>query len=315
MPKPTGVLQAARRARGVFSYYDGNLTSMARHYGFGVLRRFSPLAMAEGGGFRYLVRTDDVLGLAVWVSRHYEQDVMELALHLAEARLGSAGRLSGRTFLDVGANLGTSSVPALKAFGAARGLAFEPVAANYELLRCNLVLNGLDHLVETFQVAVSDHDGTEMLELAADNSGDHRVRRRPSQGEDRFGEGARSTIEVPAARLDHFLEAGLLDPSQVGLVWVDVQGHEGQVLAGARSLMGRPEPLPFVVEFWPYGLRRCDGLELFCALVDEHFDSVLDVRASQRAGAPVELPARRLPELVERYDDVSFTDLVLVRDP
>ncbi|MGH9122778.1 MAG: hypothetical protein ACRDYC_12695, partial [Acidimicrobiales bacterium] len=115
------------------------------------------------------------------------------------------------------------------------------------------------------------------------------------------------------ARLDHFVETGQLDLARLGVVWVDVQGAEGQVLAGARSLMTREEPLPFIVEFWPYGLRRCGGLEVFCDLVAEHFTTLVDVRASAEAGHRVERPAADVSALVDRYEGITFTDLVLLR--
>ncbi|MGH9121170.1 MAG: FkbM family methyltransferase, partial [Acidimicrobiales bacterium] len=157
LPNPWGIVTAGRRVPAAFRYYERDPVLLARHTAFWLLRQVTPVAMVEGDGMRYLVRTDDVLGLRLWVSRHFEQDLMASALEFA-------GGVEGRTFVDVGANLGTSTIPALKVFGADRVVAFEPMPSNCELLRCNLVLNGVEDRVDVHQVAVSDHDGTELME-------------------------------------------------------------------------------------------------------------------------------------------------------
>ncbi|MCZ7538223.1 MAG: FkbM family methyltransferase [Acidimicrobiia bacterium] len=58
---------------------------------------------------------------------------------------------------------------------------------------------------------------------------------------------------VPSVTLD-----GLYLP-HVGLLWVDAEGSEGQVFAGARDLL-RSRP-PIVMEFKPESLRAHGGLE------------------------------------------------------
>src|SRR3712207_8527825 len=41
-------------------------------------------------------------------------------------------------------------------------------------------------------------------------------------------------IDVETVTLDGLVERGAIDAARTALVWVDVQGHEGRVLAGAR---------------------------------------------------------------------------------
>jgi hypothetical protein len=45
-----------------------------------------------------------------------------------------------------------------------------------------------------------------------------------------------------------------LDPQEVSLVWLDIQGHEGCFLEGAREFLERGTPI--VTELWPYALAR-----------------------------------------------------------
>ena len=42
---------------------------------------------------------------------------------------------------------------------------------------------------------------------------------------------------------------------------MDAQGAEGHILTGAKSLIDAT--VPIITEFWPYGLKRADGLQKF----------------------------------------------------
>ncbi len=272
------------------------------------------MIVVERGDGRYLVTTTDHVSRHIFVFGDYERDLMATTMNLIDDLPGMHGFLEARTFLDVGANLGTSTIPAISNYGAARAAAFEPAPANYAILRCNLILNGLDDVVDTYPVAISDHDGEELLELSGESTGDHRVRSLGSSSQAGcFGEDARDTIPVATLRLDSLVEDGRIDPAAVGLLWVDVQGHEAQVLAGASSILRHERPIPAVIEFWPYGLRRSNGLDRLCQLVAENYRLVIDVRASERSGSAVSLPASDLIQLADVYDGISFTDLVLTR--
>ena len=78
-----------------------------------------------------------------------------------------------------------------------------------------------------------------------------------------FAENQRRLISVIADTGDEFFEENDLALSSETLIWVDTQGHEGHVLTGLGELLGRVER-PFVVcEFWPYGLERAGGKEMF----------------------------------------------------
>jgi FkbM family methyltransferase len=251
-----------------------------------------------------LFRTaDQWIGPSVW--QHSSWDEAELAWALSH--LGDPQKLG--TVLDIGANIGTSTISFVMRHAARRVIAFEPEDLNFRLLRCNLILNGLEDYVDPRELAVSDTDGELELSLAPVNFGDHRVTsRRPASTEDRDG-----LTPVRGERLDSALTDEEI--ADVSLVWVDTQGHEAAVLAGATKLLCRP--IPWVIEYWPLRLREADGLECLHDLVAENFSEVVDVRASLRAGQPVSLPAGRLPELAadlpgSESDLEHFTDLILV---
>lgn len=284
----------------------------ARAVFFDVAARFTPALAVDASGLRYWVSTADrFVGRETFLSGGFDGDAMErimaaLAVHAAPFEL------EGRTVLDIGANIGTTTVPLLRRFGARRAIAIEPEPSNLRLLALNCLDNGVLDRVAIHALALSDHDGEVTLALSPTNSGDHRVLVAGEQAGGALDEAGRATVSVPAVRLDALVLRGDVDPAAIGLVWIDAQGHEGQILAGARSLLGGPAPI--VTELWPYGLRRHGGLERMCALLAEHYEAVVEMGAPERPRAPRVVPTADLGALVARYDGVTFTDLLLVPD-
>jgi FkbM family methyltransferase len=279
--------------------------SLPRWAVFELMRPATPLAAVEHDGIRYLVRTRDRgVGRVTYITGHYDLHVMEDALARLRAILGR-DVLAGRVFVDVGANVGTSSIPAVRRFGATRALAFEAAEENFRILAANVALNGMDEQIAIRHVGVSDRPGVAQLELAPRNSGDNRVRTAAAEGQfDAYHENRRPTAEVGLVRLDDALAEAGVDAADVGLLWVDTQGHEGHVLAGARGLLAAG--VPVFCEYWPYGLRRAGGLDTFNEVVARTFREVVDARADRT------LPAARVGELADRYPGERYSDLILV---
>ena len=154
------------------------------------------------------------------------------------------------SWIDLGANIGTTAVPA--AFAGALCHAVEPEPANLALLRRNIERNGVAGRVAVHEAAAW-HEAAELeFEIAPVNLGDHRVRTAAPDGGSAYGEAARTTVTVPARPVDTLIDADSL--AGPVLVKVDVQGAEGQALAGGEALFGRAEIA--LLEYWPYGLRR-----------------------------------------------------------
>ncbi len=276
---------------------------------FDLLARVAPMVVVQGeAGMRFLVSTDDrEVGRHTFVHGGYDLGTMRCAMDLLAASRGVVPGivLAGGAVLDIGANIGTSVVPLLRLFGADRGIAVEPAPGNVELLLLNIELNDLAGRVDVIPVGASDRDGFLELALSAENSGDHRMR----VGTDDVFE--RSSVTVQVHRVDTLVETGALDPSDLTLVWLDVQGHEGHVLSGATSILRGSVPL--VSEFWPSEMRRTGGLLAFTDAVSEHFGRMIDLRRTQDEGATVDAPASEIATWTQRYEDEgAFTDLLLL---
>jgi FkbM family methyltransferase len=265
----------------------------------------------EHDGVRFLVSTDDdVIGRVTFAYRGFDEAAMHALVRVLGERTGSSEPLRGRTIVDVGANIGTTSIYALRRFGAARAIAFEPEPGNLALLRQNLWANELADAVDVRELALSDADGTVEFEISPENSGDHRVRVGGGDAGE-MGEQDRRVIPVPARRLDGLIAAGELPLDDVALVWIDVQGHEAHVLAGATAVFDAG--IPVSIEYWPYGLERAGGLDRLHQLVAERCTSVVDFGPPHDGRTPVTLPATEVGTLAARYPGVNgFSDLLLL---
>lgn len=268
--------------------------------------RHTPLLGAAADEGVLLVATaDDHIGRDLFKKRTYGSKQLDAAAGI----LRSLGRPPAGTFVDVGAHIGATVLHALAELRFDRAVALEPDPGNLALLRANVVLNDLAERVRVLGVAASDHAGTAHLAVSAERSGEHHLL--PGSGAKRHA-GA-GLVEVAVAPLDD-----LVTPEEAhgGLLKIDVEGHEAQVLRGAGRLL--ESGIPALIEYAPQLLRAADGLDDLHELVARRFQSVYDVRRGlkrmdvERAADAVEpLPAARVAELADRYSD-GFTDLLLI---
>jgi FkbM family methyltransferase len=150
----------------------------------------------------------------------------------------------GGTYLDIGANIGLTTIPVAQD-PTVRCLAFEPDPVNNRNLRANVERNCPNHNVTVYQVALFATKTTVDFALNEWNLGDHRL----STGQ----HGPHRTIQVDAVPLDQFLD------KVVGAVAVkvDTQGAEPFVIAGGRKVLSRASLV--VLEFAPYHMEALDG--------------------------------------------------------
>jgi FkbM family methyltransferase len=214
-------------------------------------------------------------------------------------------------FFDVGANIGTETIYALKLNKFSKAVCFEPEPENLRLLRLNLIMNGVHDKVDIQPFAVSDRVGLVELEISAENPGDHRVSNpMASRGlPEMFNERNRKKFKVKCTTVDHMLADTDIRATDISLLWTDTQGHEGFVLSGATKILAHN--IPVMLEFWPYGLIRNGSLELLCRLIQDNFrycHTIADGVASELLTTDV------LPAIVEKLKgSVMYEDLLLFK--
>lgn len=285
--------------------YRGARATGLRTLLFPVLGRWSRLLAAPyGEGMMLVDASDKEISRMVFIKGEYERLYMAAAVDYLIA-LPAYGEL-GPVFVDVGANIGTSTLDALLHFGFKEAVCFEPDSRNFRLLRLNLVFNDLDDRATVHRIALSDSDGEGVIERAGAHFGDSRM----IDGNPEDGSADRET--VPTRRLDSLVESGELDLSRIGLLWIDVQGHEPYVLAGARNAL--QAGVPVVVEYWPKGLAASGAFEMFETLVAENYSSAVDLRRLvEGAEGGGLLDAKDISRLRATYRGAEFTDLLLLR--
>jgi FkbM family methyltransferase len=282
-----------RRLAGKLRRRIAKLRLQGRERTFARAGTFTPIIAAEAHGTLYLVSTRDRnIGRRLFVTRD-RKEFGHLARAL-EAIAATSGPASGM-LLDVGANIGTTAIPAVREHGFDRALALEPSPESYRLLVLNVHANGLAERITTLPLAVSDAPGVVRFDMGSANSGAHRV----------IGaaEGGEQVIEVEATTLDLLAGTGAFDPAAVGLVWMDVEGHEGRVLAGATSLLALG--VPVVAEVAPArDEQRGLHVEQAVDLLATHYTHFFDLREPWRGELRTDLHA-----LVAEYGE-GFTDVL-----
>ena len=252
-------------------------------------------------GLHYVVHAaDQMIGRNVFC---YQQSFDRQNLKSAVEILGKDKKI----LLDVGANIGTIGIFAVSQRLFSRCIAIEPDPKNFRLLRANVALNDVSECFDLHNCALSDSgNGTLDFELSEENFGDHRVRICEAAG--RFEEQNRRVIRVEKQTLDALCQGVALDEC---VLFMDTQGHEGHVLAGALSLLRAG--VPIVTEFWPYGLMRAEGLERFYKAIESgSYTGLYDLRYPDKR---IEFSLRAIQHIADELQQSGrHTDLVLVRE-
>ncbi len=158
----------------------------------------------------------------------------------------AVGKADNALYLDIGANVGLTSIPI-----AARGvetLAFEPEPKNFGYLKLNMLRNGVDGAMVALNLALSNEAGPVLFEKSPNNLGDHRIR--AGSHANLLGENDWAVETVNASRLD---DCGV-DISRPLAIKVDTQGAEPFVYAGGVKTFAAAKLV--ILEFSPYAMYR-----------------------------------------------------------
>lgn len=171
--------------------------------------------------FKMLVRNPDD-----WIQSHHFRGIA-----FAEDELRQIGRIyRGKTFVDVGANVGNHSIVAARALGAARVVAFEPNPVASRILLTNIALNDLTDTIVHHAIGLSDTDGSATAF-------------EPTTGLNLGG------TKLIRGLGDLVLKRGddVLGGEEIGFIKIDVEGAELQALAGLEKTIAAQRP-PMLVE-------------------------------------------------------------------
>ena len=182
---------------------------------------------------------------------------------------GFFSRTTGGTYIDVGANLGLTTIPvAQNPHVTCR--AFEPAPQNFKYLWHNIAENCRHGNVGAFNVALFDRQTTIEMTLAPRNSAGARVCRDAGPSD-----GTLETVQVRAERLDDVLEVNEL-PRPIAAK-IASRGAELRVLAGGAAVLGAAEAI--ALEFDPALIREFDDdIATSTDFLVRHFTSAAALR-------------------------------------
>ena len=145
-------------------------------------------------------------------------------------------------FLECGTGYGGFFIPLLEDKTIPKAIGIEPHPAYFDYTK--KVVKRYGNRCELYNVALSDKEGEFDFVLDTKKLGDCHLKRE--------GEITKyATRKVKTTLLDNIPIKGK------ALLWLDVQGHEGFLLKGAKKLL-KTKPM-VVIEYWPKGIERANS--------------------------------------------------------
>ncbi len=195
------------------------------------------------------------------VSNNVRAGGYEVELQTLSSKL-LAGHSDG-IVLDIGANLGSYTVPVAKSHPHLQVMAFEPQRIINLQLCANIFLNRLDNVIP-YRYALSDAEWQEQLELP-DYGAEHNI------GAFSVDPAVRAKdYEVQSHGATEPINATLLDNfrfNNVRLIKIDVEGHELEALRGAYHTLEENNYPPIIFESWTWKFQD-KRIQLFDYLKD-----------------------------------------------
>ena len=181
--------------------------------------------------------------------------------------------------IDVGANIGTFCIPPVKDRLIEKCIAIEPVEKINDILKMNIILNGLNDKIKTYKYVISDKKNENLsLTLNKNNYGDNK-----------FKISKNKKKKFTIVKLDFFIN--YFDLNKL-LIKIDVQGFENKVLMSATKFMNKSVPL--IVEFDQNFMKREESLKII-KFIKKNYDffSLLDKRNVEK-------------EKIENFDKIFY---------
>ena len=253
-----------------------------------------------------LFSNDKVISKEIFVKEEFDLKKIKKTLNY----LNNKSKI--KNLYDIGANIGSICIPAVKRNLVDTAFAVEPVKKNFQLLKVNIILNNLEDKIKTFNYALNSNDDQSLdMELSNDNSGDHRVRLQTLES-NLYEEKNRKVEKVESKKFDTLFQN--LN-SQEDLVWIDTQGFEPIILSGAQNLIISKTPI--VVEFWPYGLKRNNLWEQMRIMLEkfDYFSDLSETEINLKTTSKKNLDNLFFGwETEKKNKHALFTDLLLIKN-
>jgi FkbM family methyltransferase len=131
-------------------------------------------------------------------------------------------------FIDIGANVGFYTILALRQEDFTQAVSFEPSPEAFRLLQKNIELNGINAVAKN--IALGDQAGTAKLKQNEYHTGGNKITTDNSKSD---------TARVSIDTLDQQMEKLQIQPGDISMIKIDVEGHELQCLKGMKETLDK----------------------------------------------------------------------------
>jgi len=181
--------------------------------------------------------------------RKYTSDIEHISIEDEPETLEFLLNQKGKIFIDVGAFIGKYSILLSKNFE--KIIAIEADPYNYSQLVRNIRLNSIWNKVIPLNIALTNSNGILKLNLSEDGNEGHSIIVN-------FGKGS---IEVLGLKLDTAIDLLKIDPKNIDVIKIDVEGAEYFVLQGMERVLREGKPI-LIIEIWDDSEYKEKTLEL-----------------------------------------------------
>ena len=180
-------------------------------------------------------------------------------------------------FVDIGANIGTTSIYIKEYHPSWRILSVEPSVENYRMLRANCILNGMDD-IECVNLGLSDEEGMSRYSYVPRNPGESCIIQ--IEGNDDSDNQGRRQIDdvgskVSITTLDALFEEKSLNTNSNVLVWMDTEGFEAKIIRGGMKTLATNK-LPLFQEFNPRDYKNSGDWEQYKKDIESLYTRFID---------------------------------------
>jgi FkbM family methyltransferase len=290
------LMQNDQNPDALYEYYINGERNISLRYSLSACAN----VLVENNDFSWILQAGDAAMLPSIINSGGFSNV-ELAAFFSLSK-ETFGETKG-VFLDIGANIGTTSLAATKNSRVSEVIAVESSGDNFARLQCNIYINKLHNKIHAVNVAVSDSIGSANVVISDVAPGDNRVRTDAQCPQNA------TTEKIETLTIDHLLSDR--DAAEFAFMWVDVQGYEYFVLNGAKNLIAGNKKMAVQIEFWPLGLRETQSLDLLCRFCKEHFSQYIDLR-EYLGGRKIIHKSNEIDQLPLSLKNHAYTDLFLI---
>lgn len=194
----------------------------------------------NGGKLKFLYSTKDrgVSDDMIATGCTYSDKLIDLFFSLTRQYYGERKGV----FLDIGANIGTTSIYVKKIVNPKlRVIGIECGKENYNLFRINCILNNSEDIVIE-EIGFSNYSGIGKYKYSETDPGGSCIHITNE------GKNQRDLDDVSLITLDEYIKNKNINSRDIGYIWMDTEGHESEIIEGAMNTLSGSK-IPLMQEF------------------------------------------------------------------